>query len=82
MLCTEKHESVQICEDVISEFMASSKRGDKLLEIKLRCGAELPPRIKISGIHAEKASKREKSSGGGHATQVSENNSFLSTLII
>ncbi|CAG9530221.1 unnamed protein product [Cercopithifilaria johnstoni] len=54
----ERYEFIsKMCDDVISEYMASANRDNKLLEINLECGGNMPPRIKINGIRAERLLK-------------------------
>lgn len=48
-----------MCDDAISEYMASNNRNNKLLEINLECGGDIPPRIKVKGIRAQRSSKCE-----------------------
>uniref|UniRef100_A0A915Q2B3 Uncharacterized protein n=1 Tax=Setaria digitata TaxID=48799 RepID=A0A915Q2B3_9BILA len=51
---TERCELIsKICDDAINEYMEATNHDDKLLEINLECGGDLPPRAKISGIRAE-----------------------------
>ncbi|EFO23936.1 hypothetical protein LOAG_04549 [Loa loa] len=55
---TERYELIsKICDDAISEYMASSNHGNKLLEINVECGGAMPPRISINGIRAERTIK-------------------------
>ncbi|MCP9258522.1 hypothetical protein DINM_001555 [Dirofilaria immitis] len=56
----ERYEFIsKICNDAINEYMTSNDRDNKLLEINLECGGNLPPRIKINGIRAERSVKYE-----------------------
>ncbi|VDO45235.1 unnamed protein product [Onchocerca flexuosa] len=56
----ERYEFIsKICDDAISEYMAATNLDNKLLKINLECGGNLPPRIKINGIRAERSVKYE-----------------------
>ncbi|VDK73672.1 unnamed protein product [Litomosoides sigmodontis] len=56
----ERYEFIsKMCDDVISEYVASNGRNNKLLEINLECGGDMPPRLKINGIRAERSPKCE-----------------------
>ncbi|VBB34911.1 unnamed protein product [Acanthocheilonema viteae] len=55
---TERYEFIlKMCDDVISEYMASNSRDNKILKINLECGGDMPPRIKVNGICAERLPK-------------------------
>lgn len=49
-----------MCDDIINEYMASTNRDNKLLEINLECGGNIPPRIKVNGIRAERVLKYDE----------------------
>lgn len=47
----------EICDDTISEYMTTTNHDNKLLEINLECGGDIPPRIKINGIRIKQPLK-------------------------
>lgn len=49
----------EICDDAINEYMTANNRGNKLLEINLECGGNMPPRIIVNGIRAERPKKHD-----------------------
>uniref|UniRef100_A0AAF5PR85 Uncharacterized protein n=1 Tax=Wuchereria bancrofti TaxID=6293 RepID=A0AAF5PR85_WUCBA len=51
----ERYELIsKICDDAISEYMASNNHQNKMLKINLECGGDMPPRVKVNGIRAER----------------------------
>uniref|UniRef100_A0A0R3RIP5 Uncharacterized protein n=1 Tax=Elaeophora elaphi TaxID=1147741 RepID=A0A0R3RIP5_9BILA len=62
---TERYEFLsKMCDDVIGEYMASNNRDNKLLKINLECGGDMPPRLKVNGIRAERLLKYDDDKEG------------------
>uniref|UniRef100_A0A1I8EUR1 Uncharacterized protein n=1 Tax=Wuchereria bancrofti TaxID=6293 RepID=A0A1I8EUR1_WUCBA len=73
----ERYELIsKICDDAISEYMASNNHQNKMLKINLECGGDMPPRVKVNGIRAERPINYDQDYYDTSKTVCNANHSF------